>query len=188
MEPEINESSNTSYWSSVILASVIFGLISFALTIGAGYYTINSQPTGSTLNPSTIVGAITCLFTAFGGMLAVWHYTHEKVDSVTLGKGALIGLLTGTVIGLLSLFLSNVIWPLIDPSYTNKIIDATIRTMQAKGMSQEQLQKMSDMMHSGSAMRSIGYAVNVVIFAFLNMITGMVGARMFSEDNDHDNL
>jgi len=184
MEPEINDSNTSSYWSSVILASVIFGLISFALTIGAGYYTINSEPTNTTINPSTIVGAITCLFTAFGGMLAVWHYTREKVDSVVLGKGALIGLLTGIIIGLLSLFLSNVIWPLIDPSYTDKIIDATMRTMQARGMSQEQLQKMSDMMHSGSPWRSIGYAVNVVIFAFLNMITGMVGARMFSENKE----
>ncbi len=184
MEPEINDSNTSSYWSSVILASVIFGLISFALTIGAGYYMINSEPTNTTINPSTIVGAITCLFTAFGGMLAVWHYTREKVDSITLGKGALMGLLTGVIIGLLSLFLSNVIWPLIDPSYTNKIIDATMRTMQARGLSQEQLQKMSDMMHSGSPWKSIGYAVNVVIFAFLNMITGMVGARMFSEDKE----
>ena len=184
MEPEINDSSTGSYWSSVILASVIFGLIAFALTIGAGYYTINSQPTNSTINPSTLVGAITCLFTAFGGMLAVWHYTRAKADAVTLGKGALIGLLTGVIIGLLNLFLSNIIWPLIDPSYTNKIIDATMQSMQARGMSQEQLQKMSDMMRSGSVWRSIGYIVNVVIFAFLNMITGMVGARMFSEDKE----
>jgi len=186
MEPETNNSVNSSsnYWPSVILASVIFGLISFALTIGAGYYTINSEPSNSVLNPSTIVGAITCLFTAFGGMLAVWHFTREKADSLTIGKGALIGLLTGLIIGLLSLFLTNIVWPLFDPSYSDKIIDATIKTMQSRGMTQEQLQKMSDMMHSGSPWKSIGYAVNVVVFAFLNMVTGMVGAKMFSEDND----
>lgn len=184
MEPEVNNNNEGSYWPSVILASVIFGLIAFALTIGAGYYTINSEPTKSVLNPSTIVGVLTCLFTAFGGMLALWHYTRENVSSVTIGKGALIGLLTGIIIGLISLILTNVIWPLIDPAYTNKIIDATMRTMQARGMTQEQLQKVSDMMHSGSLLKSLGYVFNVVLFAILNMVTGMVGAKMFSKDND----
>lgn len=186
MEPELNETkNNTGYWPSVLLAGLIFGLISFALTIGAGYYTINAQVTTSVVNPSTIIGAITCLITAFGGMLAVWHYGGEQQGIIVIGRGALVGLLTGVVIAIIGLLLSNVVWPLIDPGYTDKIIDATIRTMHARGMTQEQIQKMTDMMHSGSSWKSVGYLVNVILFAFLNMITGMIGAKLFSKYDDN---
>lgn len=177
----MESTSQKSYWTSVILAGILFGLVSFALTISIGYYQINSGSSGG-MGFSSITGGIVCLLTAFGGMLAVWHYLKEGPAGITIGKGAVIGLLTGIVIGVLS-FLLTKIWMLIDPSYASKLIDMRITAATSNpSLTDQQRQQISDMMHNGGGLMIIGYIIGIVFEGVVNLLTGMIGAKLFSSD------
>ncbi|HKJ34056.1 MAG TPA: DUF4199 domain-containing protein [Balneolales bacterium] len=176
-----------SFWASVILASLIFGVIYFAMTIGTGYYVINNPPTGSGLGPSSIIGTFVCLIAAFGGMLAVWHYVQLYDVTITLGKGAVIGVVTGIFIGILS-FIFVHLWEYVDPNYTSRLMDTQIAMMNAKNhMSAQERQKIVDMMHSrGSMFKIIGSIFTTLGLGILNLITGMIGAKMFKGEKPEE--
>ncbi len=168
-----------SYWPSVILAGIVFGLLSFILGTFFGYYQINSTASTSF---TSISGTVICLFSGIGALLATWHYQKENEVAMAIGKGAVIGLLTGLFIGILSVLLSQ-LWLLVDPSFTQKIIDHQIALINAKpNLSDAQKQQTVDMMQSmGGTMKYIGYTVNVIGVGILNLLTGMLGAKLFSK-------
>src|SRR5699024_11538004 len=90
-----NVQSDPPYWTSVSVAGLIFGLLAFILSLISTYAMINSEPTGSFFSPQQLLGVLVCVVGAFGGMVAIWHYTNEYDTTVTLGRGAVIGLLVG---------------------------------------------------------------------------------------------
>jgi hypothetical protein len=172
-----------SYWSSVILASLIFGVVYFALTIGTGYYVINHQPTSAAMSPSSIIGTVVCLFAGFGGMLAVWHHINEYGVTIQMGRGAVIGIITGLLIGIISFVLVH-LWEYIDPNYTSRLMDVQIAIMNSKGnLTSEQQQKMADMMHNRGAMfQVLGALFTTIGLGILNLITGIIGTKIFKGD------
>ncbi|HKK47149.1 MAG TPA: DUF4199 domain-containing protein [Balneolaceae bacterium] len=181
--------SNPSYWASVGIAGLIFGIIVFVLGLIVTYLTINSEPTGSMLSPMQFVGLIVCLIGAFGGMLATWHYAREYDVPFTLGTGALIGLFTGIVIAIVNILLSQG-WHLIDPKMTQHLIDHMVANIQASNMADQQKQQTIDMMAKSLRNRNqIGTQLlwGLPMFGILNLLTGMIGAKMFSK-KDEDNF
>lgn len=173
-----------SYWMSVTTAGLIFGIIAFVLSLITSYAVINSEPTGSFFSPSQFIGVFACLVGAFGGMLATWHYAREYDDiSIKLGKGALIGFLTGVCITIVSVVLSQV-WQFVDPDMTQKMIDSTIANMEAMDMPDAQKQQMIDATVEGiRSNNSIGMQLlwGLPINGILNLITGMIGAKIFGQ-------
>lgn len=172
-----------SYWMSVTIAGLIFGIIAFVLSIISGYAIINSEPTGSFFSPTQLIGTLACLIGAFGGMMATWHYVREYDLSIKLGKGSLIGFLTGVGIALVSVVLGQV-WQLVDPDMTQRIIDSTVANMEAMDMPGDQKQQMIDgTVESIQSQNSIGTQLlwGIPLYGILNLITGMIGARIFSK-------
>lgn len=178
-----------NFWASVILAGLIFSVIYFAMTIGTGYYVINSQATSSVLGPSSIIGTFACLVAGFGGMLAVWHYVQTYDVTTTLGRGAVIGVLTGVLIGIVSFLLVH-LWEYIDPNYTSRLMDAQIAMMKAKqNMTPQQQQKFADMMHNKSMLVELMGAIFTTLgISILNLVTGMIGAKMFKGEQTEESF
>ena len=180
------EGQPPSYWTSVNTAGLIFGIMAFAISIISSYAIINSEPTGSFFSPVQLLGSLACLIGAFGGMLATWHYAREYDIAIKLGKGALIGFLTGVVITLLTVVLGQ-IWQVIDPEMTQKIIDSTIANMEAMDMPDGQKQQMIDAtVESVRSQQSIVTQLlwGIPIYGILNMITGMIGAKIFGKKEE----
>lgn len=173
-----------SYWMSVTTAGLIFGFVAFVLSLVTSYAVINSEPSGSFFSPSQFIGVFACLAAAFGGMLATWHYAREYDDiSITLGKGALIGFLTGVCITIVSVVLSQ-LWQFVDPDMTQKMIESTIANMEAMDLPEAQKQQMIDATVEGIRSNdSIGMQLlwGVPVNGILNLITGMIGAKIFGE-------
>jgi hypothetical protein len=180
MEPTHQENNNApSYWASVGIAAFIFSLITTVLQLISGYMQINSEPTGSLFSPGMFMGLFVCLIGAFGGMLAVWHYANEYGITMKLGKGALIGFLTGTVMVLIGLVF-NEIWSFIDPDMNEKMMDAVM------DVPEETKQQMIDQAAS-QVDPSIGtqLAWGIPSFGILNLLTGMLGVVLFARDKDN---
>ncbi len=175
-----------SYWTSVAIAGLLFGIILFAINLIASYATINSEPTGSMFSPIQLIGTLACLFGAFGGMLATWHYAREYEVPIKLGRGALIGFLVGVVITIINILLSQ-IWSIVDPDMTQQIIDSTVANIEAMEMPEQQKQQTIDMtvdmlrsQESVSSQLLWGIPLNGI----LNLITGMIGAKIFGKKEE----
>jgi len=183
-EPTV--SGNPSYWTSVSIAGVIFGIVVFVISLISSYATINSEPSGSFLNPTQLIGTVGCLIGAFAGMLAAWHYAKEYDAVIKLGKGALIGFLTGAVIAVVNVLLSQ-IWSLVDPDMLQKVIDSTIANYEAMDLPDEQKQQMIDI--TAQSLRSANslwrqLLMGIPLYGLLNLITGMIGAKVFGKKEE----
>lgn len=182
----LENGDNPSYWTSVAIAGLIFGLISFAISLIYSYSLINSEPTGSFFSPTQLISTLACLFAAFGGMLATWHYAREYDVPIKLGKGALIGFLTGVGITIVSIILSQ-LWQFVDPDLTQQMIDATVANIEAMDIPDEQKQQTIDMAVSGvRGQGNIGTQLlyGIPINGILNLLTGMIGAKVFGKKEE----
>lgn len=177
-----------SYWNSVALAGVIFGIIIFVLSLIGGYATINAEPDGSLVSPIMWIGVLSCLVGAFGGMLAVWNYTGNYNISVTLGRGALVGFLTGVAITIVSVVL-NELWTFVDPDMTQQIVDSTIANIEASDLPEQQKQQVIDLTAGSRQGESIGIQLlsGIPLYGILNLITGMIGAKVFDKSDNPQN-
>lgn len=177
--------SFSSYWPSVAIVGAIFSFVSFVIGLYFGYQQINSEPTGSFISPVMISSGVICLATAFAGMLAVWHYTKEVSPFMKLGQGALVGFLTGAAIVVFSTIL-NELWLLIDPEYTDKLIEATIANVEAMDLPQDASNEMVDSMAQSMGEQSFfkQIFIGIPIPGLLNMATAMIGVKIFAKKED----
>ncbi|MDX1618360.1 MAG: DUF4199 domain-containing protein [Balneolaceae bacterium] len=185
-EPEPQDNGLPSYWRSVGIAAVIFSLVTFAMQIITGYIQINSEPSGSLFSPAMFLNIILCLVGAFGGLVAVWHFVREYNVSLKLGKGALIGFLTGTAIVLIGVVL-NEVWNLIDPDYSQQLIDSMIANYEQLDLPDDTRQQMIDQV-AQQANPTIGSQLlwGIPSFGILNLLTGMIGAKVFGKEEQQE--
>jgi len=178
--------SNDNYWTSVLLAGGIFALVSFVFGLIFNYSQFNSEPSGSLISPIIIEIGVVCLATSFAGMLGVWHYTKEVNSILTLGKGALIGFLTGAFVIIFSTLL-NELWTLIDPSYTEKLIESIVANYEAMDMPDETKNMMIDATVERIRDQNMLTAIltGIPLYGLINLITGMIGVKLFAtKEND----
>ncbi len=170
-----------SYWTSVLLVGGIFSLVAFVINIAFGYMQITSEPSGSFVTPMTMSGLVVCLATCIAGMVTVWHYTRDVTPHIKLGRGALVGFLTGGVIVLASAVL-NELWLFIDPDYTEKILDSVVANVEMMDMPADAREQMIDSMAAGIRDTSIlqQLAWGIPITGLLNLLTGMLGVKLFA--------
>lgn len=180
-----NSFSFSNYWPSIVIVGAIFSLISFVIGLYFGYQQINSEPAGSFISPVMISSGVICLATAFAGMLAVWHFTKEVSPFIKLGQGALVGFLTGAAVVLFSAIL-NELWLLIDPEYTDKLIEATIANFEAMDMPADARDDMVDAMAQSMGDQSFfkQLFIGIPIPGLLNMATAMIGVKIFGKKED----
>jgi len=178
-----------NYWPSVAIVGAIFSVVSFVIGLFFGYQQINSEPAGSFISPVMISSGVICLATAFAGLMTVWHYTKEVSPQIKLGQGALIGFFTGAVIVIFSAVL-NEMWHLIDPEYTEKLIEATIANVEAMELpadaKNDMVDAMAESMRSNNFFRQI--FIGIPIPGLLNMATAMIGVKVFAKKEDEINF
>ncbi|MEX0684959.1 MAG: DUF4199 domain-containing protein [Balneolales bacterium] len=188
MEPQ--QSNDISYWNAVTLTGIIFGLIVFVLNIIGGYATIGAEPSGGWVGPSMFTGLFSCLLAAFGGMVAVRiHLKQNPQPPLQLGRGAMIGLATGIVIAFVSTVL-GLIWNIIDPSFSQNLIEASIANIEAMNIPEDQKQEMIDSVAAQmQQMYSVGglvmaFVLSSLLYGILNMLTGMLGVKFYSPNEE----
>ncbi len=173
---------------SATVVGLIFSIITFAISLAVGYYEISSEPSGSLFSASTISGSIICLVSLLGGVLAVWHFVKEVSPYIKLGQGAALGFLTGAVMVILSAVYGE-IWSFIDPDYTDKLVEATIANFEAMEMPDAQKDAMIDSV-AGSVRQQSSFVSQVLwgipVSGILNLLTGMVGVKIFAKKEDEE--
>lgn len=181
--------SFSDYWPSIGIVGAIFSLINFVGGLFFGYQQINSEPTGSFFSPFMISSGVICLITSIAGLIAVWHFTKEVSPSLKLGQGAVIGFLTGAVIVVVSVLLSELWVLLIDPEYNEKMLESMIANFEAMDMPQSTKDDMIDAMAESmesqqSLLRQI--FIGVPITGIINLITALIGVAIFAEKKNDD--
>lgn len=163
-----------SYWNSVLMVGIVFGFILFIGQLLEGYYTINAGSGGGW------IGSVICLIAAFGGLAAVWYYLLEKDIAITLGKGALIGFLTGVVAQLASYGLVE-LWEFLNPSYAEAYKEAQIAAIENNpNLPEDWKQSSIDFLHDPGIAWTLLIVIGGTLFnGVLSMFTGMVGAKIF---------
>lgn len=173
---------------SATVVGLIFSLITFALGLAVGYYEISSEPSGAMFSPSMLSNSVICLISMLGGVLAVWHFVKETNPYIKLGQGAALGFITGAIMVILSTVYSQ-IWNFIDPDYVSKLVEATIANVEAMEMPGAQKEAMIDTM--ASSVRQQNSIVSqllwgIPISGILNLLTGMVGVKIFAKKENQE--
>ena len=180
MEPE----QNNNYWNAAGKAGAIFGGIVFLVSLIGSYITIHSEPTGSILSGTILTSAIGCLIGAFGGVLAIKMYINEYGTEMKIGKGAVIGLVTGIMMALIFQVLT-LIWPMVDSSYIDNLQAAMIANLEMmEQIPEAQREEMIDAMYT--QMQNYYSAANILqslimgflSYGLLNLISGLLSAKI----------
>jgi hypothetical protein len=174
-------SGGDNYWPSVLLVGGIFALIAFIINIAFGYIQIGSEPSGSFFSPLMLSGVVVCLATCVGGLIAVWHYTKDVTAHLKLGRGALIGFITGAIIAVFSAVL-NELWLMVDPEYTQKLVDSVVANIEAMDLPADTRDQMIDQMAAGLQDTSFFQQLfmGIPVTGLLNLLTGMLGVKLFA--------
>ncbi len=173
---------------SASVVGLIFSIVTFAIGLAVGYYQISSEPSGAIFSPSMLSGSVICLISLLGGVLAVWHFVKEVNPYIKLGQGAALGFITGAIMVILTAVYGEV-WSFIDPDYTDKLVEATIANVEAMEMPDAQKDAMIDSMASSvrqqnSFLTSILWGIPIT--GILNLLTGMVGVKIFAKKEDEE--
>lgn len=182
----MDQNSQPSYWPAVMVGALIIGLIMSVLGIISQYMTINSEPVGSSFTLAQGIGTFACLFGAIGGFIATRQYATENEITFPIGKGALIGFLTG-VAGVLVSTLISIIWQyIVDPELNQAVYDWTIRNLEVQNLPAEQFEMAMNFIPEPGAMSSLLWAVGIGIVALgvLNLISGIIGAKVFATEEE----
>ena len=178
---------NKSIWNASGIAGLIFGFIVFLITMIGSYITIHSEPSGSLFGANMIASTVGCLIGVFGGAMGVKLYINQFGKELKIGKGALIGLATGFFMAIISQILS-LLWPLIDGSFVNNLMEAMIANIELmEQLPSAQKQEMIDATYTqmqnyfaaGTIIKNL--LIGVAMFGLLNMLSGMLAAKLMGE-------
>lgn len=118
-------------------------------------------------------------------MFAVWHHVRAHNVTMKLGQGALIGFLTGIVMVLIGIVL-NKIWLIVDPDFTQKMMESVMANFEAMDIPESQKQEMIDsaaQQFENNQSVATQLVWGIPMFGILNLLTGMLGVSMFAREN-----
>lgn len=181
-ESEVKNLTLQDYLPSSSIVGVIFGLITFVVGLFFIYQQINSEP--STSMVGMLLGSFSmlavCLIAAFGGLVAVWHFTKEVTSTLKLGQGAVIGFLTGAAIAIVSVILSEIWTTFIDPEMMKNYADSMMANFEAMDMPDSTLDEMAESFEEGDSMLRQLF-INIPLYGVLNLITALIGVKIFAD-------
>ncbi len=179
MEPD----QKKSYWSASVKAGVVFGFVVFLVSTIGSYITIHSEPTGNLLSGTILASLVGCLIAIFGGVLAVKFYINDYGPEMKIGQGAVIGLMTGIVMAVVSQILA-LIWPVIDGAFIENLQAALIANIElSQQIPDAQKEDMIDGIYAqfqnfysvGNILQ--GFLMGVVTYGLLNVLSGLLAAK-----------
>lgn len=171
------------YWESVGLAAAIVAVVAFVFELVLQYMQISSEASMGMLIISALGGFAVCLFTALGGMAAIWHYAKTFDITLELGKGALIGFFTGAGIVIISIVLGQ-LWSTVDPDLNKQLAESMITTFENMEMPEDMKQMLIDSAAAESEGPSIGGQLlsGILVTGLLNLLSGMLGVSLFARE------
>ncbi len=179
MEP----AQNKNIWNAAIKAGVIFGFVVFLVSTIGSYITINSEPTGNLLSGTILASVVGCLIAFFGGFLGVKFYINEYGPVMKIGQGAVIGLMAGIVMAVVSQILA-LIWPMIDGAFIENLQTALIANIEiSEQLPSAQKEDMIDAVYAqfqnfyGVGTILQGFFMGIVTYGLLNLLSGLLAAK-----------
>ncbi len=135
---------------------------------------------------TSYLGFINCLCCAgviIGSLVTVWHYTNTHELTITSGNGALLGLFTALIGGVIAIILNYVLMQV--GLGANEAIMNMVLNNFADQMPPEQVEAMEAQMEAANTFGA--YIMNalfgLVITAIFGVIGGVIGAAVFKKGN-----
>ena len=172
----------------ILRFSVIFALVISVISTGLSYYMISMEPSMTVfIIPSAIFLSL-CILGGLASLFVVRSYVKDTEAMVKVGQGAVIGLITGVIIALTS-GLIGILWTFIDPTLGERVVEATMNAIDTMGeMDSSQRDAMVDQMMANDptklSTQLMSMGVNSAVLGIVNMITGMIGASIFSKKEE----
>ena len=188
MEQETMQNENPSYWASVLIGALVITLITTIIGTFLLYYIAGAEPSPMLLILLSSFVIINCLFGSIGGFISTRHYAKTFNLTFPIGKGALIGLLTGIVGAILAAIIGQ-LWNLIDPALVDNLIANITDVMDMIDMSQQQRDEtLSSIVESFESSQTFGgiiqgVLINSAILGVVNAISGLIGAKVFASED-----
>lgn len=172
---------NNPFISSALIVGFIVAIISSAAALFMSYSVIGSEPGTSTMIMMSAVGLVSCIVGIFAGMFAVRHHVKIYNTPLAMGRGAVIGLTSGAFVAIFASAIS-LLWMLIDPAFTDKLMEAMVRSMESIPGAEAQVDAIYEQFQSSKTFagqaKSLG--INLLVMGALNAITGILGVKFFA--------
>jgi MFS family permease len=183
---------NNPFISSAIIMGLIFALVASVVSTFMSYNIINSEPSLSTMIMTSVISLVSCLVGAFAGMMAVRHHVKEFNVPMKMGRGAVIGVTTGVFVALFITLISFIWTTLIDPAFTDKLMEAIVASMESMGGGADMSEAIDGIYQQFEKQKTLagqlqGFAINAGVLGALNVLTGLLGVKFFApkeENND----
>lgn len=183
---------NNSFISSALIMGIIFALIASVVSTVMSYNIISSEPSMTTMIMTSVISLVSCLIGAFAGMMAVRHYVKQFNVPMKMGRGAVIGLTTGVFVALFITLISFIWTTLIDPAFTDKLMEAIVASMDSMGGGADMSEATDSIYEQFEAQKTLvgqlqGFGMNALVLGALNALTGLLGVKFFApkeENND----
>lgn len=181
-----------SYIMPALTNALIIGTIFTAISLFVTYSTINSEPTGSMFNALMFQQLGLCLIGAIAGVLTVKAHVKTTNESLTLGNGALIGLVSGVLLSVV-LFVLSLVWnQIIDPGMVDGLKDYMMTNMEMlmskSGVSGDALDEILGNVEKGFEEQKTmvgmlkGFLYMIIGLGVVNVISGMITAKVTAKD------
>lgn len=119
-----------------------------------------------------------CGLTLAPGLISTSTQVHKYGQTIEVGRGALIGFVTGLVFGVVYNFM-DVIWALFSINANDLFLNALIEFVREYG-DDSTVRDIEDQLGSADSGFSVGGLIlNMLVIGTLNLITGMVGSAVF---------
>ena len=119
-----------------------------------------------------------CLWVLAGGVLAVYLRQQNSPDAVPASEGALVGLLAGLIGGVLAGLLSIPLQAMTS-GFQQQIVE---RILSSNPDMPSEARDAMERLATGSALRTVGALINVVIFTVFGMLGGLLGVAVFKKN------
>lgn len=183
------DTTTPSFWKHATIAGFLVGLIAMAIGLTSSYMQAGAEPTGSIFNPAQLLGILICFLGAIGGFIANKQYAQEFNQKYAIGRGALIGLMTG-LIGAVFATLLGLVWQIVDPDLLERVADAAIANTEMMDMPEDAKQSAIESTRSAFEFQAsplgilAGFGIYCLILGIVNALSGMVGAKKYASEEE----
>jgi hypothetical protein len=182
---------NNPFISSAVIMGIVFALITSVVSTVISYTIISSEPSMSNMIVISAMGLVSCLIGMFAGMLAVRHHAKQFNVPIKMGRGAVIGLTTGVFLALFVTLISLIWTNLIDPAFTDKLMEALVVSMESMGDAPNMDEAIDGIYEQFNKQKTVagqlqGFAMNAGVLGALNALTGMLGVKFFAPKPDNN--
>jgi len=168
-----------SFINISVITGAVIAVVSSITIYGLALMSISS---GSPGVAGLVIGCFLCCgFVILPGLLSSRLYIYDIQKSIEVGKGALIGAVSGLAFGVVFGFM-DVIWKLFDVDTASLMVEYYIMVMQNLDM--PELNDAIDQMRDAQEQASSGIGsilMNIVIVSVINVVSGLSGTAIFSK-------